>query len=115
MIDPYTAIVLSLAAGRTAYAISADEIFRPVREAVYRSSPPLDDADRDGKPYRLNSDGSVEQPGWLGTLISCYYCTSFWIALVLVAAYWLWGGVVVDIAFVLAVWAMATLFGRVIG
>lgn len=46
-------------------------------------------------------------PGWIGSLVECPYCLSFWTSLVAVAAWWLLGDDVIYPALPLAVWALA--------
>lgn len=125
--------VISLASGRVAYAIARDEIFRPLREYVYRYSAPISDTDIDGQPHRLihhwknnkreralgwgrwshDYDTSIapRKPGWLGRLVECPYCLSFYTTIGALIVYSLFG---IEVLYVFALWAVANLYARLI-
>jgi hypothetical protein len=54
--DILAASVLSVASGRVAYSLTRDEIFRPLREAIWRRSP------GDGNVMVRGDDGDRELP-----------------------------------------------------
>ncbi len=56
-------ILLSMATAWLAFTVSESAVFRPLRE------------------------WTAARSGWLGKLLACGYCMSFWIALALVVAY----------------------------
>ena len=77
MIDLFTYAVLVLASYRVTRAITTDTIFESVREKIWKKYPP-----------------STK----LGYLITCNWCTGFWVSIVFVVAYIL----VPDVTFVVS-------------
>lgn len=128
--------IIAIGAGRIAYSISSEEIFRWLRERVYRYSAPMHDADLDGRPYRLidfykttreererfpflgrwSSDwiDNTRKPGMAGMLIECPYCVSAYVTAFGVLAWYTIGDVVVQGAAVFAAWAAASWVGKVL-
>lgn len=110
-----------LAAGRVAYSITNDEIFRPLREAIYLRSAPRHDTilvfdqggdreisarqfhpvNEDGHPFegagikRAGYDWIPEleprRPGWAGQLFECPFCMSAWTSAFFVGVWALMG------------------------
>lgn len=125
-------IVLSLASARVASCITKDEIFRPVRERVYRRYAPHGDTHRlrndQGEltevPARMvhwsrDSSGAwthevdpvapLRDPQFLGELVECPYCLSFWVACVATLAWWLLGDTAAQLALPFALWCAANI------
>lgn len=125
--------IIAIAAGRASWCISRDEIFRPLREIIYRHSAPTSDRNVDGMPWRMlepyrttNRERELgagkwdydsvptdpRTPGFWGSLIECPYCTSFWVSVV---AFWLYQfapDATVAGSTPLAMWAIATLYAK---
>lgn len=130
--------VMVTSAARVTYTVTSDDIFRPLREAIYKRSAPENDTiriDDQDVPARMVHAGHYnvvdgvwdkgaavliartvyrflpqEEPrpaGWWGSLISCPYCFSFWVALAWFALWLLLGETWVWIATPLALWFMA--------
>lgn len=139
MIPLYDLAILSLASGRVAYSITSDEIFRPVRELVYRYSAPRHDQDEDGHPYRMiewfkstkqererfpaigvwqrehiDPTYTGRDVGFFGSLLECFYCFSFYTSVAAIVAYWIFGEEAVTVALPFAVWALANLYAKVL-
>lgn len=133
-------LVIALAAARVAYLLAHDEITRPIREWIWLRWAPesatvrrlSDRGDEElparmmfkriGAPTKVEVRGylfdpseALRRPTFLGKLIECVYCVSFWIAVSFYLAYrllpvhvanelWTW-------LFVpLAVWSVANWF-----
>lgn len=69
-------IVYALAVARVTNLITGDVITKPGRDWLFR---------------RLNPD--KESHELLAELVECRWCMSIWVALLLVPAFWVWGGV----------------------
>lgn len=127
----YEVSVMALAAGRVSYSLTKDEIFRPVREAIWRRSSPLYATNIQGEPWRMiecwkhneqeRARGwgkwseefdpqSLREPGFFGRLVECANCLSFWVSLVIAIAYMAFGDVVVTLLAPLALWALANTY-----
>ena len=139
-----TLAIVSLAAGRVGYSLTRDELFRPLREWVWKRSPGDgatillrgEDGDRE-VPARTMHYGLLvadrffpgddgigvgdvgyhfrptlppRDPGWIGRLVECPYCVTFWTSLLGCAAWWLLGDDVIYPATPLAAWALANTY-----
>lgn len=82
VIDPFTFVILALATFRLTRLITTDTIFDPIREKIWNKFP----------PNRIN----------IGYLITCDWCTSIWVAPLVVIAYLLAPQVVFVVSLVLA-------------
>jgi hypothetical protein len=81
-IDPFTFVILALAAFRITRLITTDTIFDPIREKIWNKYP----------PNRIN----------IGYLITCDWCTSIWVAPIVIFSYLLVPSVVFVVSLVLA-------------
>jgi hypothetical protein len=81
-IDPFTFVILALAAFRITRLITTDTIFDPLREKIWNKFP----------PNRIN----------IGYLITCDWCTSIWVAPIVIFSYVLVPSVVFVVSLVLA-------------
>jgi hypothetical protein len=81
-IDPFTFVILALAAFRITRLITTDTIFDPLREKIWNKFP----------PNRIN----------IGYLITCDWCTSIWVAPIVIFSYLLVPSVVFVVSLVLA-------------
>ena len=81
-IDPFTFVILALAAFRITRLITTDRIFDELREKIWNKYPPT----------RLN----------IGYLITCDWCTSIWVAPIVIFSYVLVPSVVFVVSLVLA-------------
>lgn len=81
-IDPFTFVILALAAFRITRLITTDRIFDELREKIWNKYPPT----------RLN----------IGYLITCDWCTSIWVAPVVIFGYLLAPSIVFVVSLVLA-------------
>lgn len=81
-IDPFTFVILALAAFRITRLITTDTIFDPLREKIWNKFP----------PNRIN----------VGYLITCDWCTSIWVAPVVIFSYLLVPSIVFVVSLVLA-------------
>lgn len=81
-IDPFTFVILALAAFRITRLITADRIFDSLREKIWNKFP----------PNRVN----------IGYLITCDWCTSIWVAPIVIFSYLLVPSVVFVVSLVLA-------------
>lgn len=127
-------LLLALAAGRLAYAITQDEIFRPVRQYIWLRSAPVHGM------YRLHGEdvlaskidrwktteeerqrglpkwemdyieGSRRAPGFLGQLFECAYCMSFWTSAALLGSYLAWPTATIAFSSLVALWAAANTY-----
>lgn len=126
--------VACVAAGRLTFLVAKDEITRPIREAVYRRSAPHGDtaelADGNVVSWRMLFDEStgshaetydvstgmffdptsLRKPGFLGQLIECPYCMSFWISLAMCLAYLVLGSTLTFLLTPIALWGVANAF-----
>lgn len=66
IIDPFSLIILGLAVYRVCRLIIEDQIFSRVRDAIWEKYPPTHG---------------------LGYLLTCYWCTSIWVASLFVVLY----------------------------
>ncbi len=129
----YDAAVLALSVGRISYSITSDEIFRPVREFVYRYSAPISATDIDGNPHRMihhwknnkrereagwgkwssdfDPELGVRDPGFFGELISCVYCASFYASFAALAAYIVWPEQTIVALTGFALWSACSIIG----
>jgi hypothetical protein len=81
-IDPFTFVILALAAFRITRLITTDRIFDSLREKIWNKFP----------PNRVN----------VGYLITCDWCTSIWVAPIVIFSYVLVPSVVFVVSLVLA-------------
>ncbi len=81
-IDPFTFVILALAAFRITRLITTDRIFDSLREKIWNKFP----------PNRVN----------IGYLITCDWCTSIWVAPIVIFSYVLVPSVVFVVSLVLA-------------
>ena len=81
-IDPFTFVILALAAFRITRLITTDRIFDSLREKIWNKFP----------PNRIN----------IGYLITCDWCTSIWVAPIVIFSYVLVPSVVFVVSLVLA-------------
>lgn len=81
-IDPFTFVILALAAFRITRLITTDRIFDSLREKIWNKFP----------PNRIN----------IGYLITCDWCTSIWVAPIVIFSYLLVPSVVFVVSLVLA-------------
>jgi hypothetical protein len=81
-IDIFTYVILALAAHRLTRLITTDTIFSALREKIWNKFP----------PNKVN----------IGYLITCDWCTSLWVAGILIPAYLLAPAVVFVVSLVLA-------------
>lgn len=99
---PFEAVVIALAVYRITRLVTDDTILEPIRERVLARFPAYDTeyADDPGVESPTNAYGRAlfeSAPGryfpveasWFGTLISCSWCASVWVA-ALVTAAWYW-------------------------
>lgn len=133
MIPLYDAAVLVLASGRIAYSLIQDEIFRPIRESIYRYSAPSTATNRDGQPWRMvyswknNADerargwgrwsddfepNRMREVGFFGELASCFYCMSFWTSAAVLVSYALHPAGTVGFLTLFAAWALSNLIAK---
>lgn len=128
--DLWMIVLVPLAAGRAAYSVAHEEIFRPVREYVFRYSAPMTATDIEGRPWRMIDwyksteherknlgakkieydfdPQTLRNPGFFGQLFECPYCLSFWFTMIMVViGYWY-----PHIVLFLALWALSSLFVR---
>lgn len=100
---PFEAVVVALAVYRLTRLVTEDTILEPIRDRILARFPAYDTEYQDdpGVESPTNAYGRAlfeSAPGryypvdasWLGTLISCAWCSSIWLAgLVTVAWYYL--------------------------
>jgi len=127
-------IVVSLAAGRVAYSLTRDDIFRGLRESIWLRSAPEDgmivertpDGDLTrparayhprvvpGSPDTLVHDydpaAPFREPKFFGQLFECPYCMSFWTSAFAFVAWMILGDYVIYPALPLAIWAAANAY-----
>jgi Protein of unknown function (DUF1360) len=60
--------------------------------------------------YHFRPELAPRAPGWIGRLVECFYCVTFWTALLGCAAWWLLGDDVIYPATPLAAWAIANTY-----
>jgi len=95
-------LVLGLATSRLTSLLVEDAIFEPVRHEIFLISPPEDDPDRGllystlaRVPWRkrkrvgasalpLGPYSTFRDPGFIGRVVSCVYCTGVWVAAFLI-------------------------------
>jgi hypothetical protein len=113
-------VVLILAVFRISRLVIEDTISQPLRSAVLSRWPGKDveyePGDKvTGGTFPLDGKLYAQEPTWLGDriakLISCYWCTGFWVALALVVAYAAWPNPTLWVAFPFAVAAGAGIVG----
>lgn len=85
-------ILLALAVYRICHLIVEDAILDVPRNALFRRFPPEKSA--------------------LGYLMTCYWCTSIWVALVMTVLYILFAPVMIIVAFILALSAVASILAE---
>jgi hypothetical protein len=81
-VDLFTFAILALATFRLTRLVTTDSIFDPLREKIWNKFP----------PNKIN----------IGYLITCDWCTSIWVAAVMIPAYLLAPQVVFVVSLVLA-------------
>lgn len=62
--------------------------------------------------YGYAPTAPMRKPGFFGQLIECFYCVSFWLALVASIAWWLLGDNVIYAALPFAFWAGGNYFAH---
>jgi len=134
----YDAAVLVLASGRIAYSLTSDDIFEPARRLIWKHSPP-EHGDvivygervparrvtywRNNEEERarglgrwsvdiLPADLAGRDPGWIGRLVSCPDCMSFWVALAALVAYMNYPAETIAVLTLFAAWSLANLVAR---
>lgn len=130
--------VMALASGRVAYSLTQDDIFEPARRWIwwhsgpdvgskinlfgqivegrnwdrFRSTP--DEVARGLSKWQYESvdDNGMppREPGWLGRLVGCFYCMSFWTSCAALAAYNVAPDLTVQICLPFALWAAANTY-----
>jgi hypothetical protein len=85
LIDPFTFILLALAAYRITRLLIQDEILAGPREALFN---------------RLKPTSKITY------FLNCYWCLGFWVSILVVLAYSLFPGVMIVVALVLAMSAL---------
>lgn len=133
-----TFLLLAIASGRVAYSLVNDEIFRPLREWIWlrhapesemiyeygadgdRSTParawhrqpsgPVANIGHVDERYAYDPDLPLRTPTFLGKLIGCPYCMSFWTSAAAMLAWWALGDNVIYPAAPLALWAAANTY-----
>lgn len=95
--------IMALAAGRSAFCISTETIFEPVRNRIWKWSPPSVAA------FALDPKGGFRTPGFWGQLVECPLCVSAWLSILFFLAYLGFGGVVSTALTPLAIWSVASI------
>lgn len=113
-------LILTLAVFRLARLVIEDTITERVRTALL-SQWPGEDVKYDagdkvrGGTVRVDGDLYAAEPTAVGNkvakLLSCYWCTSFWVALALTVAWYLWPQATFWVALPFALSAGAAIFG----
>jgi hypothetical protein len=125
----FSAAIIALAAGRVSYCVANEEIFRRMRELVFRYSSPRFATNSNGEPWRMlhwykstNEERKrghkkilyefdpnlLREPGFFGQLVECPYCLSFWMTLIMILLY----NVAPIVVAVIALWALSSLVVR---
>jgi hypothetical protein len=113
-------VVLILAVFRISRLVIEDTITQPVRDWLLGRWPgrhvEYDPGDQvRGGTVSIGGELYAAEPTWVGDriakLISCYWCTGFWVALALVVAYAAWPKPTLWVAFPFAVAAGAGIVG----
>lgn len=93
-----TFTILGLAVFRMSRLVVSDTIIEPARLRVlarYPSSSTVFMSGGEGRVWVPDLDGWIaEKPSWLGELISCVWCVSIWISVVVMVVWWVWPVVV---------------------
>lgn len=91
--DALEFVILALATFRATRLIIADTVFSRIRDGIWKKFPP--------------------ENGGIGYLITCEWCTSIWVASLLVLLYMIWPTPVIAGASILALSAITGLINRV--
>lgn len=123
-----TLLIVALAVHRLTRLVVSDTITEPFRNRVLSRWPSDDSVFTDewvtetaGEPQTLGGadvfyiDGTgwmATKPHWLGTLVTCAWCASFWVAVLVTVGLWASGSVTLP---VLAWWLLPFALSSVVG
>lgn len=121
MIPVYELAILALASGRVSYSFPNEDIWAPIRDRIFLWSPP-DSTDKDGRPYRLwHKDGASytydegtapRDKGFIGSLLACPWCLSFWVSVGMTLLWLVFGSAFTMLMVPFALWGLATAFAK---
>ncbi len=103
--------VIGLAAFRVTRLIVFDKIMEPFRRPFFTE---IEEKDEEGKVeiYLIPKEKGIHS--WIGELLSCYWCTGFWVSLCLTLLYMTHSLVGEMIIFIFAVAAVGSLIEVVV-
>jgi len=111
-------LILSLAVFRISRLIVTDRISEPLRLRLLARFPSSETVFTEPGPGRFwaeSLDGwAVEHPHWLGELVSCMWCVSWWISLIVTVGWWAAPTVIVWLAAPFALSAVVGLLAEVV-
>ncbi|MCJ7840344.1 DUF1360 domain-containing protein [Lederbergia sp. NSJ-179] len=110
-INWFTFLLVSLAVFRLTRLLVYDQITEFIRRPFMQE---YEERDENGKTeiYLIPRENGLR--GWIGQLISCYWCTGIWVTLFLLLIRWLYPEVADPLIYILSVAGAASIIETVI-
>lgn len=104
-------IIISLASFRLTRLIVFDKITEFVREPFFEEAVEMNEEGIE-EIYYVPKKGRIK--GFVGELLSCYWCTGVWSAIFICLSYLLWPQIATPCLFILAVAGLAAIIETII-